>query len=67
MALPACPHKDSIKMNARMEDWQNDTEWGKLKQWEKNHPSATVSSTNLTQTNPHLNQIIDGQRLVTTT
>jgi len=33
MALPACPLKDSVKMNAGMGDWQSDTEWGKLKQW----------------------------------
>jgi hypothetical protein len=35
MALPACPHRNSVKMNASMEDWQNDTELGKLKQLEK--------------------------------
>jgi hypothetical protein len=28
VALPACPHNDSVKMNARVEDWQNDTERG---------------------------------------
>jgi hypothetical protein len=38
MALPACPHKDSIKMNARVKVWQNDTERGKLKQWKKTLP-----------------------------
>jgi len=40
MACPACPHKDSIKMNARMEDWQNDTMWGKLKQRGKKLPQC---------------------------
>ena len=38
MALPACPLKNSVKMNAGTGDWQNDTEWGKLKQKKKNLP-----------------------------
>lgn len=61
----ACSDKRSVQLKMNIHHWWNDTDSGKLKYSDKTCPSATSSTTYLTQTGLEPNPDPGGERPVT--